>query len=342
VRTWREGQQQPSVLAVAQTHPVWMAGRAQPVGLVAALVPEGAWTPLSAGAGSQGPRLYTWAWLEVDAEVDAEPASRGGWRSWILMRRSLSQPSERASSRVWGPPPTTLAELVRVAGRRWTIEAGLEEAKGAVGLDPYEVRSWTGWYRHITLALLAHAVLVVLVVLRAQAWQEGQNEEGQKGGDADEEVRLSVAELRRLLPALQESEEHREQRLWWSRFRRRHQASAQRSHVARRARQAPRARPPGPPPLRVPSLPEVTPARWAQIFPLLPRSRLGRPASDHRLMGEGILWVMRTGGSWRALPERFAPWSTVAGCSHRWRHAGIWERIRQVLLPPDVPFSSSA
>jgi SRSO17 transposase len=58
---------------------------------------------------------------------------------------------------------------VRIAGQRWWIEAGLEEAKGEAGLDQYEVRTWTGWYRHITLALLAHAVLVVL---RAQAQQE--------------------------------------------------------------------------------------------------------------------------------------------------------------------------
>jgi len=92
LRTWLEGQQQPDVLAVAETHPVWSAGRALPVGLVAALLPEEAWTPLSAGAGSQGPRLYDWGWLEVDAE----PAARGGWRSWILIRRSLSQPSKRA------------------------------------------------------------------------------------------------------------------------------------------------------------------------------------------------------------------------------------------------------
>jgi len=155
-------------------------------------------------------------------------------------------------------------------------------------------------------------------------------------------VRLSVAELRRLLPAVHEAQEQREQRLWWSRFRRRHQAIAQRCHVIRRARQAPRERPPGPDPLRVPSLPELTPALWTQIAPLLPRSRRGRPARDHRLMVEGILWVMRTGGSWRALPERFGPWSTVAGCYHRWRHAGIWERIRRVLLTTDVPFFSSA
>jgi hypothetical protein len=156
-----------------------------------------------------------------------------------------------------------------------------------------------------------------------------------------------VAELRRLLPALRDAEEHREQRLWWSRFRRQHQASAQRGHVLRRARHASRARPPGPPPLRLPplrlpTLPELTLARWGQISSLLPRSRRGRPASDHRLMLEGILWVMRTGGAWRALPERFGPWSTVAGWYHRWRHAGIWERIRRALLVSDVSSFSSA
>jgi SRSO17 transposase len=80
LRTWLEAASQPDVLAVAETHPVWMAGRAQPVGLVAALLPEEAWTPLSAGEGSQGARLYEWAWLEVDME----PGARGGWRSWIL------------------------------------------------------------------------------------------------------------------------------------------------------------------------------------------------------------------------------------------------------------------
>ncbi|HEX6778085.1 MAG TPA: IS701 family transposase [Ktedonobacterales bacterium] len=171
LRTWLEREHQPYVLAVAETHPVWSAGRAQLVGLVAALLPQEAWTPLSAGEGSQGPRLYDWAWLEVDTESEV----RQGWRSRILIRRSLSDPSKRAYYRVWGPPEITLAELVRIAGRRWTIEEGLEEAKGEAGLDHYEVRTWRGWYRHITLALLAHAVLVVL---RAQA-QEDQ-EKGAK------------------------------------------------------------------------------------------------------------------------------------------------------------------
>ena len=97
-----------------------------------------------------------------------------GWVCWLLIRRSLSDPSERAYYRAWGPASTPLTTLVRVAGSRWTVEEGLEQAKGGVGLDQYEVRSWTAWYRFITLALLAYAFLVVM---RSQA----QTQEQKKG-----------------------------------------------------------------------------------------------------------------------------------------------------------------
>ena len=63
---------------------------------------------------------------------------------------------------VFAPQDTTLAEVVQVAGTRWSIESSFEAAKGEVGLDDYEVRSGTGWYRHITLAMWASALLVVL------------------------------------------------------------------------------------------------------------------------------------------------------------------------------------
>jgi hypothetical protein len=150
-----------------------------------------------------------------------------------------------------------------------------------------------------------------------------------------------VAELRRLLPARGEPEPQRARRLWWSRFRRTHQAIAQRCHVLQRARQAPLARPPGPCPLRLPSLPELTEERWRKIVAVLP-DRQGRPVSDARLMVEGILWVMRTGSTWRSLPERFGPWTTVAERYRRWGKEGVWERIRQILLAPEVPLASSA
>jgi SRSO17 transposase len=84
------------------------------------------------------------------------------WRRWLLIRRSLSTPAELTADVVFARQETTLADVVRVAGSRWTIESGFEAAKGEVGLDHYEVRSWTGWYRHITLAMWAVALLTIL------------------------------------------------------------------------------------------------------------------------------------------------------------------------------------
>jgi SRSO17 transposase len=158
LRLLLEERQKNYVLAVPETHAVWVQGRQQSVGLLAALLPQDAWVVLSAGEGSKGRRLYEWAWLQLPEE---EPTSQGR-RRWVLIRRSLSDPSERAYYRAYGPAGTELADLVRVAGSRWRIEEGYEQTKGEVGLDQYEVRGFRAWYRHVTLALLAHAILVVL------------------------------------------------------------------------------------------------------------------------------------------------------------------------------------
>ncbi|TDH62165.1 IS701 family transposase [Dankookia rubra] len=120
-----------------------------------AKVPPDGWCRLSAGDGAKGPRLYDWAYLPYRG---AAP----GWRMGLLIRRSPAKPNDLAYYLTHAPEPTTLARLVRVAGTRWAIEACFEAAKGEVGLDEYEVRSWTGWHRHITLAMLAHAYLAVL------------------------------------------------------------------------------------------------------------------------------------------------------------------------------------
>ena len=108
---------------------------------------------LSAGDGAQGPRWYDWRWLPLTPPV--EP----GWCRWLLVRRSLSDATDLTAYVVFAPQVTTLPEVVRVAGSRWTIECGFEEAKGEVGLDHDEVRSWIGWYRHLTLAMWALALL---------------------------------------------------------------------------------------------------------------------------------------------------------------------------------------
>jgi SRSO17 transposase len=158
LRLWLDEQQKNYVLAVPETHMVWVQGREPPVGLVAALLPEEAWVVLSAGEGSKGPRLYEWAWLQLPEETQAE--SRRA--RWLLIRRSLSDRSQRAYYRASGPAQTTLPQLVQVAGSRWQIEEGYEQSKGGVGLDQYEVRTWRAWYRYVTLALLAYAVLVAM------------------------------------------------------------------------------------------------------------------------------------------------------------------------------------
>ena len=92
-------------------------------------------------------------------------------RPWLLARRSIAKPGELAYYVCFGPAGTALEELVRVAGTRWAIEECFEEAKGQVGLDQYEVRRWDGWYRHITLAMLAQAYLSVI---KHQATEQGE------------------------------------------------------------------------------------------------------------------------------------------------------------------------
>jgi len=119
-------------------------------------VPADAWQRLSAGEGAKGPRLYDWAWLPYGLEAAC------GWQKGLLIRRKLAHPGAFTFYLTLAPEAAGLSDLVRVAGTRWTIEACFEAAKGEVGLDQYEVRSWTGWHRHITLAMLAHAYLAAI------------------------------------------------------------------------------------------------------------------------------------------------------------------------------------
>jgi SRSO17 transposase len=177
LRLWLEEQQKNYVLAVPETHQVWVQGQPQPVGLLAALLPEEAWVVLSAGEGSQGPRLYEWAWLQLPDAMEATSQRA----RWVLIRRSLSDPSQRAYYRVAGPATITLAEVVQRAGSRWQIEEGYEQAKGGVGLDQYEVRTWRAWYRYMTLALVAYAALVVM---RAQARAQEKKVEKRASGSS--------------------------------------------------------------------------------------------------------------------------------------------------------------
>jgi SRSO17 transposase len=155
LRRWLDEQGRRYVLAVPCSHAIWTQGQQVEARLLGAPLPADAWMRLAAGEGNQGPRWYDWACLALPYR------HHGGWCHWLLIRRSVSDPAEQAYYRVCAPADTPVTEMVRVAGLRWAIEAGFAQAKEEVGLDQYEVRRWEAWYRHITLALLAHAYLEV-------------------------------------------------------------------------------------------------------------------------------------------------------------------------------------
>jgi SRSO17 transposase len=169
LRVWLEGKAHPYVLGVSATHMIWQDGIQQRVDAVVAQLPESAWRSQSAGTGVQGERLFAWALVHLPVPTPA------GMRAWLLARRRLEDPADRSYFRAWGPATTSLAEMVRVAGTRWTVEQSITEAKSEVGLDEYEVRTWTAWHRHVTLSLLAHAALAI-------ARRGAQEQEEEKGG----------------------------------------------------------------------------------------------------------------------------------------------------------------
>lgn len=156
VRHWLEAQSQPYVLGMARTEHLWIAAQSVTLTDLAASLADTAWERHSCGDGSQGPRWYDWAAVALNAPPQA------GFQRWVVLRRPVDDPQDWDAYRVFARSGTTLAAVARVVGARWTIAACFQTAKTAVGLDHYEVRSWTGWYRHITLALWAQAYLAGL------------------------------------------------------------------------------------------------------------------------------------------------------------------------------------
>jgi len=156
LRRWLEGEGRPYVLAVRANQYVWKGfGQAKVAALVASL-PKRAWHKITIARGSKGPRHYAWAWVPINHHLGPK------WQRWLLARRGLDESQELSYYLAAGPRRTTLTRLAKTAGARWSIEGGFESAKQEVGLADYEVRSWTGWHRHITLALLAHAILAAV------------------------------------------------------------------------------------------------------------------------------------------------------------------------------------
>ena len=178
LRAGLEQRWQAYALAVKCSEKVQVQGESKRVDRIADGLGPDQWQRLSAGSGSKGPRDFDWARVELD-----KPEQQG-WQRSLVIRRSLvsgEKPADRAYVLVFAPCATTLSEMVVAIGTRWTVEQCLEEGKGEVGLDQYEVRSWQGWYRHITLCMLAHAFLMVLrTQSQVQMPETGENEENEE------------------------------------------------------------------------------------------------------------------------------------------------------------------
>lgn len=163
------------VVAVNSRQMAWVEFQNRRVAEFFASCPAKAWKRLSCGEGAKGPRTYDWAVMVTSG------SALGGPLSGVLARRSIAHPEEIAYYKWSSPRRVFLADLVHVAGSRWSIESGFEQAKQEVGLDNYEVRSWDGWHRHVTLALLAHAFLEVL---RIKATGSGPKKTGGRRGSS--------------------------------------------------------------------------------------------------------------------------------------------------------------
>ncbi len=183
-RSCLEGRGLGYVVGVRADFAAWRGFRQVRAKALLAGLPAGAWRRLSCGDGSKGPRLYEWAALPLSSP---EPEKYG---RWLLIRRGVSDASEAAYFACGGPPGAGLADLVRVAGSRWAIEDLFELAKGDCGLDEYEVRSWVGWHRHVTLSLFA---LAALTVIRSRAARPRRRKKGASAHPADRPRGAEVA-----------------------------------------------------------------------------------------------------------------------------------------------------
>lgn len=158
LRSWLETQSQAFLLAIRSDERLWVwrhgAPRQLQVGAVADSLPAAAWTRRSAGAGSKGARTYDWALVPL--------ARLGAAGHHALLVRQHLTTGDRAYYVVFTPRRVTLHTLVQVAGRRWAIEQAFETSKQEIGLDQYEVRTYTAWYRFMTLTLYAHAFLAAM------------------------------------------------------------------------------------------------------------------------------------------------------------------------------------
>ncbi len=155
------------VLGVNSIHQFRSWGMTPPVGgtaeQIARELGDMAWQRLSAGDGAKGARLHDWAYCPL-ADLDAaeySPTLSGLWTRGLVIRRNITD-GDLAFFSTWCPAETNLATLVKIEGHRWAIEDSFETAKNELGLDHNETRSWHGWHRHVSLVMLAFAMMAVV------------------------------------------------------------------------------------------------------------------------------------------------------------------------------------
>jgi SRSO17 transposase len=144
------------VVAISSATHLVVGLKRQAVRKYLAEIPASAWQRLSCGSGAKGRREYDWAYITWP-HYEQKTHAKG-----CLVRRSLDEPCEHAFYFTYAPRGTSVEKIVQVAGSRWAIEECFEQAKQETGLDEYEVRSWLGWHRHMTLSMLAHAALAAV------------------------------------------------------------------------------------------------------------------------------------------------------------------------------------
>ena len=222
LRAELEARQIGYVLAVACDHRVRVGGTTQRADALLRGVPARAWQQVSCGKGAKGHRLYDWAFVRLDHDGSAPDGQAG--KHWLMVRRNHTT-GELAFYRCFTPRPVPLAVLVHVAGRRWTVEERFQTGKGLVGLDQHQVRRWRSWYRWATLAMLAHAFLVVAALT-----------EHTRHPPPTGLISLTCNEIQHLFAALViKPVADAAHRLRWSVWRRRHQARARTCHYRRQA-----------------------------------------------------------------------------------------------------------
>lgn len=214
VRTWLEEHQLSYVLAIPSFEPLAIrtpdGERRQIQAREAPVLAQGPWLRLSQAQGSNGPRLFDWIRLPLLHQWQDDA------RFHLLVRRSITTPSDLAFFLVFAPPETSLVGLVQIIGTRWRIEEHFQASKD-LGLDQYQVRSCIGWYRHITLILLAHAFLRIICASPSSA--------------AASLAPLTIPEVRHLLGSLLWFSPHQVSFIFaWSLWRRHHRYDASRAH----------------------------------------------------------------------------------------------------------------